>query len=152
MLAVGVVGPAVPPVGVPVLLTPAVELVSTRFDRLAGEVTEVVAPPPLWAPPAVEAPPPLWAPPIVPPALEPPPAAMTVALLPPNIVEVAPVEIVAPAPAAGSIADETGEAKLADGSVARAAPAIDPVLFPPPGDVALPGGSRGLAPRGVGSP
>src|SRR5580693_5027141 len=115
MLAVGAVGPVVPPVGVPVLLTPAVELVSTRFDRLAGEVTEVVAPPPLWAPPAVEAPPPLWAPPIVPPALEPPPAAMTVALLPPNILEVAPLEIVAPPPAAGSIADETGEAKLADG-------------------------------------
>ena len=39
MLAVGAVGPVVPPVGVLVLLTPAVELVSTRFARLAGEVT-----------------------------------------------------------------------------------------------------------------
>ena len=55
MLAVGAVGPVVPPVGVLVLLTPAVELVSTRFARLAGELTEVVAPPPLWAPPAVDA-------------------------------------------------------------------------------------------------
>src|ERR1700733_2648350 len=105
MLAVGTVGPVVPPVGVTVLLTPAVELVSTRFDRLAGEVTEFVAPPPLWAPPAVEAPPPLWAPPIVPPAFEPPA----------NEVVVAPVETVAPAPAAGSVADETGEGKGAAG-------------------------------------
>ena len=75
-----------------------------------------------------------------------------VALLPPNEVGVAPLEPVAPPPAAGSVADGTGEAKLADGTVARAAPAVDPVLFPPPGDVVLPGGGSGLAPGGVGSP
>src|SRR5580693_3194679 len=127
MLAVGAVGPVVPPVGVPVLLTPAVELVSTRFARLAGEVTEVVAPPPLWAPPIVEAPPPLWAPPVVPPVLEPRPAVRTDALPPPNEVGVEPM---APPPAPGTVADETGEAKLADGTVATAAPARGPVLFP----------------------
>ena len=71
---------------------------------------------------------------------------------PPNEVGVVPLEPVATPPAPGTVADLTGEAKLADGLVARAAPAIDPVLFPPPGDVGLPGGSSGLAPGGVGSP
>src|SRR5580693_1049393 len=111
MLAVGAVGPVVPPVGVPVLLTPAVELVSTRFARLAGEVTEGVAPPPLWAPPTVEAPPPLWAPPItvVPPVLVPVPVGRTAAPLPPNGPGVATPAPIVPPPATGSMTAGTGE-------------------------------------------
>ena len=139
--------------GVPVLLTPAVELVSTRlFARLAAELTEVVATAAALGPAGRRGAAAALGAPVIVAARAAVPPGRTVVLLPPNGVGVATLEPVAPPPVAGSATGWTGVAKLADGIVARAAPVVDAVLFPPPGDVVLPGAGSGLVPVGVGSP